>query len=342
VVLFWVGFGLMWIAGAGVSLYLVVMHYVLRWKYLHHVERIFVEKPLFSIPRGQPWAEVEDVRFPSSDGLQLAGCYWATQRRRRGVILFGLEFGSNRWSCRAYCEHLIAAGYDVFAFEVRNQGDSDTLPSYEPLQWVTDHEVRDTEAALAYLKSRPDADPRGVGFFGISKGGGAGLLAASRDLYVLCCVTDGIFGTYTTLVPYMRYWFFIYSRNYVRQAIVPSWYYGLIGTVALRNVERSQHCRFPHLEEALPRLAPRPVLMIHGGADTYIRPEMAEKLFRRLGPGGELWMVPGAKHNQALTIAEDEYRRRVLNFFDTYLAVPQLGTAELSAQVHPALAPAEA
>ena len=49
------------------------------------------------------------------------------------------------------------------------------MPGYDPLQWVTDYEVRDAEAALAYLKSRPDADPRGVGFFGISKGAGAGL-----------------------------------------------------------------------------------------------------------------------------------------------------------------------
>jgi alpha-beta hydrolase superfamily lysophospholipase len=342
VVLFWVGFGLMCFPCVGVVLYLVVMHYVLRWNYLHHVERIFVEKPLFIVPRGQPWEEVEDVRFPTSDGLQLAGCYWATPHRRRGVILFGLEFGSNRWSCRAYCEHLIAAGYDVFAFEVRNQGDSDSQPGYEPLQWVTDYEVRDTEAALAYLKARPDADPRGVGFFGISKGGGAGLIASSRDPYVLCCVTDGIFGTYTTLVPYMRYWFHIYSHNKVRQAVVPSWYYGLIGMVALRGVERSLHCRFPHLEQYLPRLSPRPVLMIHGGADTYIRPEMSQKLFRRLGENSELWLVPGAKHNQALSLATDEYRRRVLNFFEEHLAASAEDAADLSAQVHPVLSPAEA
>ena len=41
------------------------------------------------------------------------------------MILFGLEFGSNRWSCQPYCEHLLAAGYDVFAFETRSQGDSE-------------------------------------------------------------------------------------------------------------------------------------------------------------------------------------------------------------------------
>ena len=37
----------------------------------------------------------------------------------------------NRWSCRQYCQALIDAGYDVFAVEPRNQGDSDRDPNYE-------------------------------------------------------------------------------------------------------------------------------------------------------------------------------------------------------------------
>ena len=57
------------------------------------------------------------------------------------MILFGLEFGSNRWSCVPYCEFLREAGYDVFTFEPRDQGDSPAQPGYEPLQWVTDFEV---------------------------------------------------------------------------------------------------------------------------------------------------------------------------------------------------------
>jgi fermentation-respiration switch protein FrsA (DUF1100 family) len=211
---------------------------------------------------------------------------------------------------------------DVFAFESRNQGESDPQPGYEPLQWVTAYEVRDVQAALAYLKGRPDADPRGVGFFGISKGAGAGLLAACQDPYIRCCVSDGGFGTYTTLVPYMRHWFRIYNNQYTLQGILPSWYYGLIGLVALRRIERERSCRFPHLEAALPNLAPRPLLMIHGGADTYIKPAMAQALFRHARAPKEFWMVEGAKHNQALQTAGEEYRRRVLAFFEQHLADP--------------------
>ncbi len=60
--------------------------------------------------------------------------------------------------------------------------------------------------------------------------------------------------------------------------------------------------------------------MIHGESDTYIKPAMARALFEIAREPKELWLVPGAKHNQALQVAGDEYRRRVLEFFEKHLA----------------------
>jgi hypothetical protein len=52
--------------------------------------RVFKEKPLFIVPRGQRTADAQDVIFPTTDGLSLRGCYRPTSApRRRGVILFG-------------------------------------------------------------------------------------------------------------------------------------------------------------------------------------------------------------------------------------------------------------
>jgi pimeloyl-ACP methyl ester carboxylesterase len=320
VVLFWLGLLVMCSVPLTVLVWLTYMFIWLCRNELHLVPRIFQEKPLFIIPRGQPLKGAERVRFPGPDGITLSGCYLKTPRPRRGVILFGLEFGSDCWSCRPYCDHLVEAGFDVFAFECGNQGSSDAREGYEPLQWVTDYEVRDTRAALAYLKGRPDADPRGVGFFGISKGAGAGLLAGADDPYVRCFVSDGAFATYTTLVPYMRHWYRIYNSRFLLQGLVPSWYYGLIGLIALRQVEAQRRCRFPHLERAVRRLTPRPWLMIHGSDDAYIKAEMARTLFDRARRPKELWIVEGAKHNQALPAAGDEYHRRVLAFFEENLA----------------------
>jgi alpha-beta hydrolase superfamily lysophospholipase len=338
--LFWLWTVLGIVAGLLLLLALgaLLLHRHIMRKYLGHLVRIFQERPLFVIPRGQPAPDAEDVSFRTSDQLNLRGCYLRATGSRRGVVLFGLEFGSNRWACVPYCDFLRQNGFDIFAFETRGQGDSDRHPGYEPLQWVTDFEVRDFRAALDYLKKRADADPNGVGFFGISKGAGAGLLAATDDPYLRCFVTDGVFATHTTMVPYMRKWIGIYSDRYWIQKYLPVWYYGMAARIGLKRIRRQRDCRFPHLEYVIHKLAPRPLLMIHGEGDTYIKPEMAEALFELAAEPKELWFVEGAKHNQSLQVATDEYQRRVLAFFDAHLAgygTEQAPGARPTAYAHP-------
>src|SRR5262249_16637591 len=158
------------------------LHYWLRKHYLQNLVRIFLEKPLFVIPRGQPTDDAEEVTFTSGDGIKLRGCYLRhSAQHRRGVILFGLEYGSNRSACRPYFDYLRTTGYDGFTWEPRNQGDSEEQPGFEPLQWVTDREVADCRSAVEYLKQRPDADPRGIGLYGLSKGANAGLVVAVTE-----------------------------------------------------------------------------------------------------------------------------------------------------------------
>ena len=335
----WSGVAVLFSVPVALFLFLVALHYWLRYQYLEFVIRIFQEKPLFIVPRGQPVVGAEEIELPTTHGLTLRGCYIKTKaERRKGVILFGLEFGSNRWSCVPYCEQLLEQGYDVCAFEPRGQGDSPCQPGYDPLQWVTEHEVNDYRAALAYLKNRPDAEPNGIGLFGISKGAAAGIIAADRSSQVRCVLTDGVFATYSTMVPYMRKWVGIYNNRYVLQGLIPLWYYGLIGKVALSRIARVRHCRFPHLEPCMARLN-KPLLMIHGGGDTYIKPEMGQGLFARAPEPKEFWMVEGAKHNQALHLFKAEYQRRVLEFFDRYLAVHSSAPAPTPSGLPPALLP---
>jgi fermentation-respiration switch protein FrsA (DUF1100 family) len=78
--------------------------------------------------------------------------------------------------------------------------------------------------------------------------------------------------------------------------------------------------------------------MIHGGNDNYIRPEWARELFDRAGHPKELWIVEGAKHNQAVQVAAEEYQRRICicQFFLTHLA----GRRKTSFEPSPAVMPA--
>ncbi|MFO0964225.1 MAG: alpha/beta fold hydrolase [Gemmataceae bacterium] len=314
---------------AAIALGLFAFHLYIFTRYIPFVIRGFQEKPLFIPPTGQPAPDAEDVDIPTTNGLTLKGAYFKARllhqgggSTRKGVILFGLEFGSNRWACVSYTDFLRDQGYDIFTFEMRGQGESPSHAGYDPLQWVTEFELDDFRAAARYLKARPDADPKGFGLFGISKGGSAGLLLAAEEPAIKCCATDGVFAAHTTMVPYMQRWIHIYTPRSWIANMLPHAYYAYAANYSLRKIAKARHCRFPSLERAMARLAPRPLLMIHGGGDNYIKPQMAQSLFDRARGPKEFWLVNKAKHNQALDLAGDEYRRRVLEFFDKHLAGP--------------------
>ena len=323
----WLGFSVLAVPPIAIGMVLAMIFIFIYVKYMGFLQRIFQEKPLFNIPRGEKLDGAEDVIISAVDGLKLRACYIKTTvPERKGVIMFGLEFGSNRWACRPYCEKLLDAGYDVFAVEFRSQGESEKDPNYEPLQWVTDRDVADMKSAIKYLLSRPDADTKGIGLFGISKGGGTGLLVSCSEPAVRCLVTDGAYGTHTTMVPYLKRWISIYSDRKMIQSVLPTWFYGIIGMVGAKKVARNRGVTYPSVEKAVRRLN-RPLMMIHGESDTYIKPEMAQALFDRARGPKELWIVPKAKHNQALPVAGDEYHARVVAFFDTHLQSPITGNA---------------
>ena len=316
----WLGSGCAGVTALGLAA-LSAPYFYIRARYLDNVVRIFEEKPLFVIPRGKAPPVADEVSFPTAGGLQLKGCYLNGRGPRRGVILFGLEFGSNRWASLQYCATLLERGYDVFSYEPRNQGTSGVDPNYAPLQWVTEHDVADMRAAVAYLKGRPDRPEGGIGVFGVSKGGCLALAVAAEDPFLRCVVTDGAYATLTTVIPFIRRWASIYVKKtpaWVRRA-APDGIYGLFARAAIRRSARRRGVHFPPLERVLGRVGV-PVQMIHGGGDTYITPAMAEALYTRVPSGAKhLWVVPKAKHNQAVQVAGEEYARRVAKFFDLHL-----------------------
>ena len=87
-------------------------------------------------------------------------------------------------------------------------------------------------------------------------------------------------------------------------------------------METERSVRYLDLEPALRRFR-RPLLMMHGQRDGYIRPDMSQRLFAIARGPKEYWLIPGANHNQGLHVAADEYHKRVRDFFDKYLAESQ-------------------
>jgi pimeloyl-ACP methyl ester carboxylesterase len=284
-------------------------------RYSPIVGRIFEEKPMFLPLRVAPFEGGEDVRFRTRDGLELAGTYFpARAAQRSGVVVFCHEYLSNRWSVLPYADHLRDRGFDLFSFDFRSHGESPSDPDYSPLQWVTDHEILDLEAALAYLRTRPDADPAGVGLFGVSRGGGTALCVASRDPRVWGVVTDGAFPTRGTMLAYILRWAEIYVGNPVFWKAMPSCVFEFLGWFTRLKTQMKLHCRYADVERGAARLAPRPWLSIHGQKDAYIGVDIARGLFERAGEPKELWIVEGAKHNRCREKDPVAYLGRISSF----------------------------
>jgi pimeloyl-ACP methyl ester carboxylesterase len=285
-------------------------------KYSRIIGRIFEEIPVFQPMRAEPDGAGEHVRFHTEDGLELAGTYYATPSDRRlGTVVFCHEFLGNRHSVHHYADELLGSGFDIFTFDFRNHGDSQSEAGLEPIQWVSDRDRRDLQAALAYLRSRPDHDAAGVGLFGVSRGGGAALVVAAEDLTVWGVLTDGAFPTHGTVMAYILRWVEIYIRQPWLRAAMPMFMYRYVAWTALLRSRLRLRRKFPDVERAASRLTPRPWLSIHGERDTYIGPQIARALFDRGGEPKEFWLVPDAKHNRCCEVQPGEYRRRVISFF---------------------------
>ncbi len=167
-----------WLA---VPLFFLVLFVVfLTIKFSPIVSRYFQHQPPFMPLRVSPSDRGETVEFTTDDGLRLAGTYLSSRTpEQAGVIVYCHEYLSDRWSYLPYIDHLRDLGFDLFTFDFRNHGESQSEPGYGPMQWTTDREVRDLRAALETLRQRHDRDPAGFGLFGVSRGGTTGLVTAA-------------------------------------------------------------------------------------------------------------------------------------------------------------------
>lgn len=297
---------------------------------------------------GYGLARGEEMCFRASDGHRLQG---VLMRRRgggapRGMVIFAHEFGSVRDSCMRYCESLLDAGFDLFSFDFRGHGRSAPETGYRPRHWTSDREKADMLGAIAHATSwlEEQGRPRTVGLFGISRGAGAAILAADESPDVRAIVVDGAFSS-DTLIEYMLKRF---ATTFARIQVVarnhPPVVWRVLRWMLFRDCARRFNCRFPSLRRVVPRLKETPILFIHGERDSYIPVAQSEELHRLAQGPKELWIIPGAKHNQGALTAPREYARRIAAFYEAHLAAPAArpaGAATVRFQLPPITAGVE-
>jgi fermentation-respiration switch protein FrsA (DUF1100 family) len=114
-------------------------------------------------------SDAADVAFTTDDGLTLSA-WWipATGNPDGSTIIVFHGNGGNRADRTPLAQALTQQGYGVLLVDYRGYGGNPGSPSEEGL-------LLDAEAAVAYLKSRPDVDPDRLVYFGESLGAAVAL-----------------------------------------------------------------------------------------------------------------------------------------------------------------------
>lgn len=194
---------------------------------------------------------------------------------------------------------LVRHGYGVLLVDMRGQGESEGDPN--AFGWVS---AADVDAAIAWLRERPDVDARRIGGLGLSVGGEVLIEAAAGNDGIRAVVSDGA------------------GERSVRESAIrgpagwPSLALAAVTTTATAVL--SGELPPPSLETLVARIAPRPLLLVHagrGGGGEDLNPEY----HAAARPPKELWEIEEAGHVEGIRARPREYEERVVGFLDRAL-----------------------
>jgi uncharacterized protein len=249
--------------------------------------------PVEQVDLGRPYV---DVSLTTSDGLRIAGWY-VPSRNGAAVIVFPGRQGPVR-----HARMLVRNGYGVLLLDRRGEGASEG--DFNARGWGGEPDLR---AAVGYLRERPDVDGTRIGGLGLSVGGELLLQAAAHDPGLRAVVSEGAG-----------------LRSAAEQKHMPGTppqplrWIAPITMETVAGVVLSNHAPPTDLADLMPRIAPRPVLLIRGmqGNDD----EALNRAYRDAGgPAVTLWEIRRAGHTGGISTAPAVYERRVVGFFDRTL-----------------------
>jgi dienelactone hydrolase len=237
-----------------------------------------------------------DVTFETADGLRLRGWY-VPSRNGAAVIAFPGRNGP-----QAQTRMLARHGYGVLLFDRRGEGRSEGAPN----AWGWGGKA-DVKAAIAFLRRRPDVDPRRIGGIGLSVGGEMMLEAAAETDQLAAVVSEGAGARSTTedLDEDMP--------GAARVIGAP------VSVLKTASIAVFSNTAVPaNLKDLVGRIAPRPMLLI-AAPNSGHGEDLNRGYFAAAGEPKALWEIPESKHVGGIRARPAEYERRVLGFFDRAL-----------------------
>jgi fermentation-respiration switch protein FrsA (DUF1100 family) len=242
----------------------------------------------------------EEITLTTEDGLRLSA-WWLPRLDSQQVVVGLAGHRSPKSDLLGIGSGLWRAGNNVLLFDWRSRGRSDVAQHS-----LAYYELRDAEAAVAYAFKRiPEAR---LGLMGYSMGASVAILLAAREPRVAAVAADSPFTGIAEVVAHGAA-----QLRLPPQLVVPmadrltSWRYGYrFG--AVRPIE------------AVAAISPRPLLLIHGAADSLIPVSHAHELFAAAREPKQRWIVEGVEHCGAYFADRIGYVSRMSEFFQQYLA----------------------
>ena len=251
--------------------------------------------------------EPRHLSLVAVDGVPLSA-WWFHHPDARASVIVCHGHGGNKVSSLWIAADLYPR-FNVLLLDLRGHGQSGgertSLGYLERL---------DIHGAVAWLDDQTPPGPRPIGVLGVSMGAATAILAAADSPRIAAVAADS---------PFAR------LRNPVRAAICQRGYPRAVSPMLAWCVCTAASWRLRvrgGLDpiDVVDRVAPRPLLIVHGEADELIPVEDAYALYARAGEPKQLWIVPDVTHARVAEVEPHAYAERITAFFERWLLDDEL------------------
>lgn len=226
------------------------------------------------------------VDFASADGTRLHGWWIASQAEPvRGTVVFSHGNSGSMGHHLGFVLWLTRAGYEVMMYDYRGYGRSEGRAERQGM-------IEDARAALLYAATRGSRPDQPLISYGHSLGGAKSLVAIAEGKIknLRAVVVDSTFASYREMARIMG--------GRIAEAMVSD------GGSPL---------------EAVARISPLPLLVIHGRLDPVVPYSQGLKLFRAAEEPKTLFEVRKGHHGNCLSRDNGAYRKRMLEWLEEQL-----------------------
>ena len=257
----------------------------------------------------------EEVTFAPLYGSHQVSGWYIPHPQASTTIIICPGYRGKRADVLGISAHLWRAGHNILAFEYYGHG---TVVG-KPIT-LGYREINDFLGAVVYARQR--APHARLGAMAYSMGASVAIMACARTTEVEALVADSAFATHRSVVGYA-----------VRRTLhLPFALFDWI-TDLLLWWRAGYHFNQVEPLRDIGRIAPRPVLLIHGQKDSVVDPQDAPLLYEAAGEPKELWLLPNVEHCGAYFEDRAAYVDKIVDFFDLYLKDSALNIEEQQEQL---------